>query len=177
LEEIENRRSIRKYLDKKVSIETINILLESGILAPSGNNTQPWHYIIVDDEKIKDEIVLVSNNQKWMKTAPIFLVCIADLSVRNSDESIELTEYSSLPDLKLIIRDSAIAIEHIVLEAVHHSLGTCWVAWFEQEKIRPILGIPSNKYVTCVLTIGYPDQTPQKRKRKLKEEVVHFNKW
>ena len=177
MKEIEDRRSIRKYKNKKVPIETINLLIESGNQAPSGNNSQPWHFIIVDDEKIKDKIVSVSNNQKWMRTAPVFLVCIADLSVRNKDENIELFEDSSLPELKKIIRDSAIAIEHIVLEAVHQELGTCWVAWFDQKHIRPVLGIPSNKYVVSVLTIGYADENPPKRKRKPIEEIVHFNKW
>ncbi len=178
MKEIEERRSIRKYTDKKVPQEMINALIESGMQAPSGDNSQPWHFILVDYEEMKRNIVNASNNQKWMMTAPLFIVCVADIRSRiDSNRDIDMDEETSLPELKLIIRDTAIAIEHIVLEAVHLGLGTCWVAWFDQKSIRPLLGIPADKYVVCVLTVGFPAEKPAKRKRKTKDEVMHYNKW
>jgi nitroreductase len=56
LKEIEMRRSIRKYIDKQAENEKITELLESARLAPSGNNTQPWHYIVVKSEEIRPVI-------------------------------------------------------------------------------------------------------------------------
>ena len=47
MKEIENRRSIRKYTDKKVEREKLMQILESARLAPSGSNTQPWNFIII----------------------------------------------------------------------------------------------------------------------------------
>lgn len=54
---IEERRSIRKYLNKPVEDEKIIQLVESARLAPSGSNTQPWHFIIVKSELIKQKLV------------------------------------------------------------------------------------------------------------------------
>ncbi|MCJ7483260.1 MAG: nitroreductase family protein, partial [Thermodesulfovibrionales bacterium] len=70
MNEIKLRRSIRKYTAKPVADEKIMQLIESARLAPSGNNTQPWHFIIIRDEGIKQQIAKVSHNQKWMLSAP-----------------------------------------------------------------------------------------------------------
>ncbi len=79
--------------------------------------------------------------------------------------------------MKQIIRDTAIAIEHIALQAVELGLGTCWVAWYTQEEFRPVLNIPEDKYVVCVLTVGYPDEAPNPRPRKSLKEIVHHEQW
>lgn len=115
MKSIEARRSIRKYLDKPVEEEKIMQLIESARLAPSGHNYQPWHFIIVQSEENKKEIAEVSHKQKWMCSAPAYIVCVADIcSVKDYDEEIYLDENSPQGALKRIIRDTAIAIEHII---------------------------------------------------------------
>lgn len=178
MNEIECRRSIRKYKDIQVNENIQHELIQSAILAPSGDNTQPWHFIIVDDKELKLEIAKVSHNQKWMEKAPLYVVCVADICVRIKDsEGIDLDENSSLFELKQIIRDTSIAIEHLVLEATNKGLGTCWVAWYKQNEIRPLLGIPNDKYVVGIITVGYADEKPKQRPRKKIEEVMHKNRW
>lgn len=77
----------------------------------------------------------------------------------------------------ITIRDTSIATEHLILEATNLGLGTCWVAWFTQQTIRPILQITSNKYVVCVVTLGYAAETPKSRPRKKIEEMIHYEHW
>jgi nitroreductase len=178
IKEIRMRRSIRKYNEKPVENEKINQLLESARLAPSGSNTQPWHFIIVKSESTKQKLAEASHNQKWMLTAPVFIVCVADMECRISDnKDMVIKEDSSLEELKQIIRDTAISISYIQLEANNLGLDTCWVAWYIQEEIRPILGIPSNKYVVGILTLGYADETPKARPRRKLEEMIHHECW
>ncbi len=178
IKSIETRRSIRKYIDKPVEEEKILQILESARLAPSGSNTQPWNFIVVKSEEGRQRIAKVSHDQKWMIQAPVHIVCVADIRSRIEDEvEIVLDENSPEPEVKQIIRDTSIAIEHMVLEADNLNLGTCWVAWFTQEEIRPILNIPSDKYVICILTVGYGDETPKPRPRKKLEEIVRYEKW
>ena len=178
MEIIEKRRSIRKYKAISIDNNKINELIRSAILAPSGNNTQPWHYIIIDDESVKKEVARLSHNQKWMEAAPLQIVCIADIRTRIKDnEDIILDEETSLFELKQIIRDTAISIEHMVLEAVNQGLGSCWVAWYKQNQIKSLLSIPNDKYVVGILTIGYADEDPKQRPRKGIEEIIHKNKW
>lgn len=177
MEEIDDRRSIRKYTDQKVEPETIIRLIDAARLAPSGHNRQPWRFIVVTDDAMKESIAKVSHDQNWMLTAPVFIVCIADMAVYGDTAGVVVNEETAAFDLKRIIRDTAIATEHLVLEAVRSGLGTCWVAWFEQKGIRPVLGIPEDKFVVSVITVGYPDENPKQRPRKATQEIVRFGKW
>lgn len=178
IKEIRTRRSIRKYKDKPVDDEKITQMLESARLAPSGSNTQPWHFIVVKSESGRQKLAKAAHNQEWMLSAPVFVVCVADVRSRIEESAeVHLTENSPEPDLKQIIRDTSISVEHILLEADSLGLGTCWVAWFTQQDIRPILNIPEDKYVVGIITIGYADEAPNARPRKKLEEITHYENW
>ncbi len=178
MKEIENRRSVRKYQDRKVEKEKLEQILESARLAPSGSNTQPWTFIVVESKDSKEKLTTADHNQQWMMSAPLFIVCVADIRCRISDDiRVTLNENSSEPELKQIIRDTAIAIAHMLLEAEHLGLSTCWTGWYEQDDIRPILNIPEDKYVCGVITVGYGDESPGQRPRKPLEKIVRYEKW
>lgn len=178
LNEIVTRRSIRSYLDQPIADEKIVALLESARLAPSGSNTQPWHFILVKSADTRKRLAAAAHDQKWMASAPVYIVCVADIRSRISeDDQIDLYENSPQVELKQIIRDTAIAVEHIALTAENLGLGTCWVAKFTQEEIRPLLSIPRDKYVVCILTVGYTEEQPKARPRKKLEEIIHHEIW
>lgn len=178
IKEIKMRRSIRNYNNKSVEDEKILQLLESARLAPSGSNTQPWHFIVVKSELTKQKLAKASHNQKWMLSAPVFIVCVADIRCRiEGTVDVILNENSPQEELKQILRDTSISVEHILLEAENLGLGTCWVAWFTQDEIRPILNIPTDKYVVGIITLGYANEAPKARPRKNLEEIIHYEIW
>jgi nitroreductase len=178
INEIRTRRSIRKYTDQLISDESIAQLIESARLAPSGSNTQPWHFVVIRSEETRKKIAEVSHGQSWMTMAPVHIACVADIRSRvDGIEQIELSENSPQHELKQIIRDTSIAVEHIVLEAENLGLGACWIAWFTQKDVRSVLNIPSDKYIVCILTIGYPDEKPSTRPRKKLEDITHYETW
>jgi nitroreductase len=176
--EMEKRRSIRKYKSIPVEESKLEAMINSALLAPSGDNTQPWRFIVVDDADVKRKVAQAAHKQGWMETAPVFIVCVADIRSRiKGTEEIDLDEETPLFELKQIIRDTAIAVDHMALEAVHQGLGTCWVSWYKQNEIRPTLGIPKDKYVLSVLTVGYSDEDPKPRPRRPASELVRRNTW
>ena len=178
IKEILDRRSIRKYLDKKVSEEEMMAVLEAARLAPSGSNTQPWRFVVVTSPEIKEKIVMADHNQKWMLDAPVFIVCVADISCRiRESSSLVMDEINSCFELKQIIRDTAIAIENLLLQATHMGLATCWTGWYEQDALKTTLNIPSDKFVVGVVTLGYAAENPAMRKRKELNEIVSFEQW
>ncbi len=175
---ITSRRSIRSYNPQPVEDKKIHTIIESARLAPSGSNTQPWQFIIVKEDEMRMKLATQSHNQQWMYEAPVYIVCIGDSSSRiDENNTVIWDENSPDPELKQIIRDTAIAIEHIVLTAEQLDLSTCWIAWFTQDDIRPVLNIPEDKYVIAILTIGYSDESPKPRPRKSFEEIVRYEKW
>ena len=177
IKEIEERRSIRKYKNIQVEEEKIREILESGRIAPSGSNTQPWHFIVIKSEEMRKKVSYVCHDQKWMLQAPVFIACVADIRCRIKEGDISINEKNSENEVKLIIRDTSLAIENMMLQASEAGLGTCCVAWFTENEIRPVLNIPDDKYVVAVITVGYSDEQPKMRPRKSLEEIVHYEQW
>jgi len=178
IEAIQNRRSIRKYKNQPVEEEKLLKILDCGRLAPSDSNTQPWNFIIVRSEEMRTKLAHVSHEQDWMLGAPVFIVCVADIRVATTDTGpLNINEETPGIAPKQIILDTAIAGENIVLAAESLGLGTCWVSWYVQDEIRPVLDIPSDKYVVAIITLGYPDQTPKQRPRRSLEEVIRYERW
>lgn len=151
---IKSRRSVRNYLDKDITGEQIRLLLEAAYLAPSGSNKQPWDFLVVRSREMKERICEADHNQKWMLEAPVFIVCIGDEKYRGDG------------DMERVIRDSAIATEHILLQAEYMGLATCWTGWYEQEEMRKVLGLDEHCYVIGVITVGYAAQQPAARPRR-----------
>jgi nitroreductase len=175
---IENRRSVRKYQQRDIPDELVRLLLESARLAPSGNNVQPWRYIVIRSAEMRERVMQASHNQKWMVQAPLFIAAVADLEARGKvAKGLAIDEQSSQADVKKIIRDTAIATEHLVLQAEHLGLSTCWVAHFTQQDIRPVLGVPENRYVVAVIVVGYGAEKPIPRPRRRLEELFYLEKW
>lgn len=178
LKQIADRRSVRKYQDRKIEREKLLEILESGRMAPSGTNAQPWGFLVVENEETKMRIAAVDHNQKWMLTAPTFIVGIADASSRLGDvEGLVLDENSPQSALKKAIRDTAIAMGYMMLEAENQGLATCWTGWYDQKEMKEAAGIPDDKYVVGVLTLGYADEAPKARPRKSLDEIVKYEKW
>ncbi len=201
-EAINKRRSIRKFKPDPVSDELILQLLESARLAPSGSNTQPWRFIVVKDAGARQKLQMVSYNQRHVGQAPVVIACCADIKAFGEfpERIDELIASGSLPersrdifvpslkkggmsaDMKwhLLIAatgNTDIAIEHIVLQAVELGLGTCWVRWFDDNKVKEILEIPNNVEIIALLPVGYPAEDPPQRPRFNLEKIVYDEKY
>jgi nitroreductase len=175
---IKRRRSVRKYQSRDVEAHKLEQMLQAAMLAPSGLNSQPWYFVVVRDEEVIQEISQANRRQAWIATAPVCIACVADIRVRGSfPKSFRVDDNTPDPELKKVIRDTAIAVEHMVLVAEEMGLATCWTGWYEQKEMRPLLGIPDDKYVVCVLTVGYPDQSPPARPRDDLYDRVFYDFW
>ena len=178
IESIQHRKSVRKFTSDPIAPEKLQSVLEAARLAPSGNNKQPWTFVVVQSEQQRQAVMQACHMQTWMMTAPAFIVAVADMAARSdADLPIFIDENSPYWELKRAIRDTAIATENIMLEADAQGLGTCWVGFFVQSEIRPVLGIPNTKFVLGVIPIGYPAEQPPARPRKALSEIVRYEKW
>ena len=64
-----NRKSVRSYSDKPVEDKIIKEILTAGMMAPSWVNVQPWHFIVVKNQAVKDKLSIAANNQNQVKNA------------------------------------------------------------------------------------------------------------
>ncbi|MEM4909896.1 MAG: nitroreductase family protein, partial [Ignisphaera sp.] len=73
-EAILSRRSIRVYKHESIRREDLEKILEAARWAPSAGNRQPWHFIVVVDEQIKEKLVPACRNQSFIKDASCVVV-------------------------------------------------------------------------------------------------------
>lgn len=174
MKEILERRSVRQYLPEDVTQEQVLEILEAARLSLSGSNTQPWRFMIVRDQARKEAIVKADHEQEWMMQAPVFIACLADMKSRQNEYPVpeDTTETGDSNVIKLVIRDTAIAVSFMILQAQHMGLSTCWTGWYDQKEMRGALGISDNYYVSGILTVGYGAETPQQRPRLSMEEIL-----
>ena len=86
LELIKNRKSVRDYQDKKIPNSDLKKILEAGYLAPSWMNSQPWKFILIENQETKDLLCELSSNQPHVKNAAALIVCIADKNGWSKEE-------------------------------------------------------------------------------------------
>lgn len=174
LELVKKRQSIRKYSSQPVPRELIDKCLEAAQFAPSACNAQPWSFIIVDDEKGKNALTdkafsgIYSINS-FAKNASVIIVVIAE----QSTYAAKLGGYFIGTQFNLI--DIGIACEHLILQAAEQGIGTCWLGWFNEKKVKKVLGISNKKKVCLLISMGYPEaEFEREKKRKSLNEIRKY---
>jgi len=166
IEGIITRRSIRKYTDKKISDDQINTLLKSGMYAPSANNKQPWHFIVINDRKILSKIADIHPYAKMLIEAQLAILVCGD----------ELLENGS----GYWIVDCSAATQNILLAAHGIGLGAVWLGLYPREErkqaIRELFNLPNNIQPLSLISLGYPNESKELPDR-FKPERIHYNKW
>ncbi len=170
------RQSDRAYLNKAVEKGKIDKCLEAARLAPSACNSQPWTFIIVDDEKLKNRIADATSNtllplNHFTKQAPVHIVIVR--------ESPKITAKLGglIKDKDYPLIDIGIAAEHFCLQATSEGLGSCMLGWFDEKKVKKLLDIPEMKRPILIITLGYPAKKLRAKKRKKFSEIVRYNSY
>ncbi|MCF8008621.1 MAG: nitroreductase family protein [Halanaerobiales bacterium] len=163
---IKKRRSIRSYKSKSVSDNDINKLLNAAMLAPSAGNEQPWHFIVIDDEKILNDIPKIHPYSKMITQVNKAILVCADLNQ---------TKYEGF-----WVQDCAAATQNILLKAVDLGLGTVWLGIYSNEdivaKFKNLFKLPSEIIPFSLIPVGYPAENKEAPDRYIKSRV-HKNKW
>lgn len=170
----DKRYSCRKYLDKEVEREKIDMCLEASRLAPSAVNAQPWKFIVIDEPELRDKVARetfdkVVTFNKFSLKAPVLVVIINENPIATSF----LGRFIQKRDFSLI--DIGISASYFCLKATEGGLGTCILGWFNEKNIKKILNIPLNKSVSLIITLGYPLDESNTKKRKALEAIRKYN--
>lgn len=167
---IAGRRSIRKYRERPVEAEKLRLVLDAARLAPSWKNWQCWRFLVIADAAKKARIVEAfpedNPGRNALLQAPLVIVVCAAPAESGVENGIDY-----------FIADTAIAFEHLCLAAQALGLGTCWMGWYDEEKLKGATGVPADFRVVGVTPLGYPDQEPKARPRKELYEIAYLEEW
>jgi nitroreductase len=173
-----SRQSVRRYAETTVEPEKLNQCLEAARLAPSASNSQPWKFIVVNEEPLRTEVAKATFSDiklinKYTLQAPVIVVIVMEKAKLIT----RLAMMVKKKEWPLI--DIGITAEHFCLQAAELGLGTCMIGWFEEDKIKKLLQIPSDKSIGLLISLGYAvEGYPRRTKiRKSMEEIVRYNKY
>lgn len=138
-----------KYTGDKISDEDIRLILQAGLLSPSGKGIRPWEFIVVRDKNMLERL---SDSRTGA----------ADL-LREADCAIIVICDKSLTDVW--IEDCSIAMTQMHIMADSIGLGSCWIQGRMRkahdgrsscEFVRDLLRYPNSFELEAILSIGYP---------------------
>lgn len=174
---IRKRRSVRHFIDREVTNETIFKLLDSARWAPTGGNLQPWEFILVRNRVNRERLVNATylgymtktgKPQKWILEAPVIIAACANAkAVIARYGSGELGQTN-------VLMDVAAAIENLLLAAVDLGLGACWISGFDHEKATEALKIPHDVRVVALIPVGYTDRVQGPPPKLDPEEFTYY---
>lgn len=195
IKEIADRRSIRKYKPDEISTEAINKMIQSGRLAPSGKNKQPWKFLIYRkdakrkfllkmEEGIQRELrgnsILpdsgyglpdARNTLRIMREAPVLIVVMNPYGKSPFEDITADERVTEIVDSLSI----GAAIQNMLLEAERLGIGTLWIAntCFAYPELMEFIKEPGQ--LIGAVALGYADEVPRQRPRKTLDDIVEYH--
>ncbi|HBC5371332.1 TPA: NAD(P)H-dependent oxidoreductase [Campylobacter jejuni] len=193
---ISKRRACKLFNDKKINEKDLHFILESGVLAPSSHGFEPWKFIVVQDEKRKEELSKICNQQKHVKDCAALIIIISRLDFLDyfeeklrkrdmSETEIQKRLDAYMPFLKSLNQEEKISYAreqaHIALASILYSanalnIASCTIGGFDKEKLDSYLSLDIQKErSSLVVALGYcnDEKNPQKNRFSF-DEVVKF---
>ncbi len=169
IECIMTRASVRNYTDRQVSDSTINTILKAGMAAPTAANQQPWHFVVVTDQSLKDSITSAFEYTKMVSGCSFAVVVCGDMDNLFKGD---------IADGGFWVEDCSAASENMLLAAHALGVGGVWCGIYplkdREQKLRSILNLPANLTPLNVMAFGYPAQ-PVAPKAKWAPSKIHYN--
>ena len=198
---ITRRMTNRAFAPAEVPREHYEQILEAARHSPSGANSQPWHFIVVTDPRVKETIGQLfvdeqlararlkmgfpTPNYTGMKTAPGFVVVVADFRFVRAfpvlNDGSELDRLYRQNAERILLQSVAAATMSAHLAAAALGYAVWWITAIGQEnmqkRVRPLLGIPEALSIIDVMCFGPPAKPSYKRWKRKLEEIVHWERF
>jgi len=172
-EVINKRQTVRSYTDKEVTYEELEILMNCARLAPSAKNKQPWRFYILTNKE-KNHISSMMNEWDKLNNEKDSTVKYSAKQMKEANKAIMVYyPLDNSPYKKPDYLSLGAAIENLILKCTEMNLGSCWCCdtLYLDEEINSYLGIKGYEQISTIL-IGYPKETPAKRKKMTLEELI-----
>ena len=165
---VRHRHSVRKYqTDMPIEEEKLHAILETACAAPSAGDLQAYHIYVVKQSEQRAALADASQQQAFIKDAPISLVFC-------SDPERSASEFKDRGEQLYALQDTTIAAAYAQLAAVAAGLGSTWVGHFDEQRLIDAINIKPGLTPVAILTIGYAAELPElSSRRNIKEVVTH----
>lgn len=166
-EVLTTRRSIRKYSEKKIEDQDLELILKCAMLAPSAKNQQPWQFIVVTSTEKKTELATATPHTHMAKNASAVIVVCGDMTKETAPG--------------FWVQDCSAAIQNILLAARGKNIGSCWCGIHPEKeretKVKNMLELPEQVVPLGMICLGYPENQHFTEADRFKPERIHYEKW
>lgn len=159
---IGRRYSVRAYRPDPIEDEKLQQILEAARMAPTAANRQPVRVIVIPTAGRQDALHRIYGRE-WFTDAPLVL-CVCGVEAEGWIRSQDGKSHIDV--------DAAIVMDHMVLAATALGLGTCWIAAFNPDAARDVLGLPQGTSPILFTPLGYPADQPRPKQRKELADLV-----
>lgn len=168
-ETVRHRHSIRKYRsDMPVEDEKLHAIIEMACAAPSAGDLQSYRIIVITDAAQRRQLSEIADNQTFISEAPVALLFCSEPMRAGK-------KYGERGENLYALQDATIAASYAQLAVVAAGLGSTWVGYFDNEKLKQDFGLEAGLEPVAVLSIGYPAELPEEtHRRPIKEVVTHL---
>jgi nitroreductase len=161
-----DRRSIRRFTNRKIDPRVIRSILTAAMYAPSAVNMQPWHFVVIDDPLLMEKIMQIHPYARMMQTASHAVVVCGDEQLQHDDG--------------YWVVDCGAATQNLLLAAQTLGVGSCWVGLHPREERKAsfsrLLSLPSHVKPFALVALGDPDEH-KPRPERFHPEKVRYNGW
>ena len=169
------RQSDRAYeAGRVIGREVLERILEAGRLAPSACNGQPWHFTVVTEPALLATVGKATSSlgmNKFVKDASALVL----ITLESTNMTSKLG--CGIKDKDFPMMDLGIASAYITLAAEDEGVGSCILGWFDEKKIKELVGIPQKKRLMLIISLGYNTKPKRRKIRKEFDKVVSFEKY
>lgn len=167
LEAVKKRRSVRRFEDKDIPDDLIRELEDSLIWAPSAGNLQSRRFFFAYRDDLKRKLAKAAYDQDFIISAPLVVVCCADLRIE--------LHYGSRGSSLYCLQDIAASVQNLMLVAHSLGLGSVWVGAFREGDVYAILDLPDYLRPVAIVPVGFPGEAPHPPGRVKRESaIVHL---
>ena len=161
---INERYSVRGYLDKEVEKEKLEYVLNAATIAPTGVNAQPFKVYVIDTRKYKEELSKIYA-AGWFVEAP-YVLCVVAVKDKAWTRP---WDQKNIADI-----DATIVMDHIILAATDVGLGTCYIGAFKKYEAHKFLNLEENEEPVLFTPLGYGNAEPRDTPRKELDDFVVY---
>ena len=164
---VRSRRSTRSFSSKVPDREIIEQILEAAIWAPSAGNLQPWIFLVIQGDELKERLVKAALGQRFIAEAPFLIVVCAD-TLRSTGR------YGRRGAELYCIQDTAAATQNMLLTAHSMGLAACWVGAFDENEVQRVLRLSPEIRPVALVPLGFSENHPMVPSRRPSTEVVRW---
>jgi nitroreductase len=173
-EAIEERRSIRRFKDAPIPRETMREILRAGTLAPSGKNSQPWRFVVLEASSRLEMIKIMEKKIALLKAEGDDLGSTENTTHSMAKASTTVFVFSDGPADRVAVQSIGAAIENMLLAALELGIGSLWICDVFYAKIELCDWLGERGELISAVSFGYPDEAPPPRPRKDLNDVIRW---